>query len=265
MIDQAVRFEPSASDWKLLYRVGGAAALAAGILFRRNLGVEVALFSPQQQPETVSEAFALLQTHRLLGLTYLNLFDVVNYALLAVMFLALFVLLRKANPSVVTLATALGLVGTTVFLASNTALSMLSLSDQYAATAGEAERAALQAAGQALLALNRFGSGAHPGAGGYLNLLFVAAASLLISLVMLRSRAFNRGTAIVGILASALDLAYCLAYAAAPGSAALLAVVFIPAAGLFWMVWHILIGWRLIRLERLERKVAASQPAGSKP
>jgi len=112
----------------------------------------------------------------------------------------------------------------------------------------EAER--LLAAGQALLAKVRFvDTGANPGAGGYLNLLLVALAGLLVSTVMLQGSVFKRAIAYVGILASALDLGYCLAFALLPDvNGAVLALVFIPAAGLFWMVWHILVGWRLIKL-----------------
>jgi hypothetical protein len=66
---------------------------------------------------------------------------------------------------------------------------------------------------------------------------------------MIRSAAFNRATAYAGILASALDLAYCVAFAFVPTlDSEMLAISFIPAAGLFWMIWHVLIGWRLYKM-----------------
>lgn len=245
---------PATSEWSALYRAGGVAALLAGLLFRRNLAVEVSLFSPQAPPAGAADAFALLQAQPLLGLTYLHIFDVANYALLAVVLLALYVLLRRASQSAMAVATALGLLGIVVYLASNTALSMYALSERYAG-AGEAERAALLAAGQTLMAFNHFGaSGAHPGSAGYLSLLLVAVAGMAISLVMRRSGIFHRATAYVGILASACDLAYCVAYALVPADGHLLAVLFIPAGGLFLMVWHILIGVKLYRLGRPARK-----------
>jgi hypothetical protein len=133
---------------------------------------------------------------------------------------------------------------------------MLSLSDQYAAAATEAQRTTLLAAGQAMLAINRFSDpGAHPGAGGYMSLLLIAAAGMITSVVMLRSDVFNRATAYVGILASGLDLAYCVAFAFVPAvDSELLAVCFISAAGLFLMIWHILIGRRLFQLGADHRK-----------
>lgn len=240
-----------AVDWSSLYRTGAVAALLAGLLFRRNLGIEISLFAAQKPPDNPADWFALLQTNRLLGLAYLHIFDVVNYLLVGLMFLALYVLLRRAGPGRMSVAAVLGLLGIGAYLASNTAFSMLTLSEQYAA-AGAPQRAALLSAGDALLAINRFTSpGAHPGSGGYLNLLLVAAASLLISLVMLRSGVFPRAAAMVGIAASVLDLIYCLLYALAPGvDRQLLAVSLIPAAGPLYMVWHILVGWRLLRIAR---------------
>lgn len=249
-MDKMTDSPSTALDWTPLYRAGGIAALLAGLLFRRNIAAEIALFSGQPSPTTVAGWFALLRDRPLLGLTSLNIFDVLNYALLALMFLALFVALWKLRPSLMALALPLALIGITVYLTSNTALSLLSLSDQYAGAATDAGRAPLLAAGQALLALNRFsGPDAQPGAGGYISLLLVAVASLLASIAMLRGDLFRKAIGIVGIVASALDLAYCLAYICLPSlDSQTLAVTFIPAAGLFWMIWHILVGWRLTRL-----------------
>lgn len=245
------------SDWKGLYRIGGVAALIAGIFLRRNMAAEVGLFSQHEAPANVDGWFALLQSNRLLGLVDLNVLDVVNYALLALMFLALYAALRRVSKSYMAIATALGLLGIVVYFASNTALSMLALSDQYAAATSEAQKSTLVAAGQSLLALNRFaGPGAHPGSGGYVSLLFIATAGMITSIVMVRSDLFNRATAYVGILASVLDLAYCTAYLFVPAAdSELVSVLFIPVAGLLLMIWHIMVGWRLFRLGRLDGKM----------
>ena len=254
-MNQITNVETSDPGWKNLYRVGGIAALTAGVLFRRNIAAEIGLFSTHPSPTTASDWFQLLQSNRLLGLAYLNIFDLVNYALLGLMFLALYAVLRRDSKSAMAIATTLGLVGIAVYLASNTAFSMLSLSDQYAAATTDAQRTTLLAAGQALLAINRFsGHGAYPGSGGYVSLLLIAVAGMITSIVMIRSTAFNRATAYVGILASALDLAYCIAFAFVPAlDSETLAISFIPAAGLFLMVWHVLIGWRLYKLGKARR------------
>ena len=259
-LQQTVGLKSEMKDfvWKSLIRFGGLAALMAGLLFRRNLGAELSLLKesglitagPKTPPETVMAWFTLLQSDPLIGLAWLNLFDLVNYALVGLMFLALFAALRRVSPSAMASATVLGLIGIAVYFASNQALALLSLSHQYAAMTSEAQRTMLLADGQALLTLNRFSS-----PGRYLSLLFIGVAGLLISIVMLRSRVFNRSTAYVGILASALDVAYCLAIAFAPAAdGELLAICFIPAAGFCLMIWHILIGQRLYRQGRIAGK-----------
>jgi len=249
-MNQVSNAKTSDYDWKSLYRIGGVAALIAGLLFRRNIAAEIGLFSKHLSPVTVNDWFVLLQNNRLLGLTYLNIFDLVNYALVGLMLLALYAVLKRANKSYMAIATVLGFLGIAVYFASNTAFSLLSLSDQYAAAATDAHRAMLLAAGEAMLVINRFSDpGSHPGTGGYISLLLIAVAGMITSVVMLRSNVFKRAAAYVGILASAFDLAYCIAFVFLPTvDSELLAILFIPAAGLFLMIWHIMVGWRLCQL-----------------
>lgn len=253
-MNQVTDAETADSAWKSLYRVGGVAALVAGVIFRRNLGPEVSLFSVQKPPDAVVDWFALLQNNKLLGLSYLNLFDIVDYALVGLMFLALYAALRRANKSYMAIATTLGFVGTGVYFASNTAFSMLSLSDQYAAATADAQRSMFLAAGQAVLAINNPGA-IYQGTGIYVSFLLLAVAGLIVSAVMLRSNIFGRVTAYVGILASAFDLAYCITFAFVPA----MTVYLLSAAGLLLMVWHILIGQRLYQLGHLERKTLSKQ------
>jgi len=236
------------STWKSLYRIGGVAALTAGIIFRRNLGAEISLITRYTPPNTAIDWFTLLQNNRLLGLSYLNIFDIVDYALVDLMFLALYVALRRANESYMTIATVLGFVGIAVYFASNTSLSMLSLSNQYAAATTDAQRSMLLAAGQAVLAMGE-------GTGIYTSFLLLATAGMIISAVMLRSNLFGRVTAYVGILASAFDLAYIVGLAFVPASDVyLLSVSFLSAAGLLLLIWHLLIGLKLYQLGRTRTK-----------
>lgn len=252
-----VKNDTNLDGWKNLCILGGAAALVAGILFRRNLAVEVGMFSKVASPIAVSDWYALLQTNRLLGLTYLHVFDLVNYALVGLMFLALYAVLKRVNKSSMVMAIVCVLLGIGVYFSSNTAFSMLSLSDQYVAATTEAQQNLLLSSGQTMLSLSRFSSpGAHPGTGGLISLFLVAVGGMIASIVMLRSGIFKRYTACVGILASTLDLAYCISYVFVPiADGKLLAVLFIPAAGLFLMLWHIMIGWRLCHLARIQHNM----------
>jgi hypothetical protein len=228
-----------AETWKPLYRTGAVAALLAALLFRRNFGAEVSLFTGVEAiPTTTADWFALLQANPFVGLSFLAFFDLFNYILIGVIFLALGAALWQVNKSATTLALASGLVGVTLNLASNISLTMLSFSQRYAAATSEAQRTDLLAAGQIVLAGND-PLAAIPGTIALVSLLLVALAGLLFSMLLLAS---HRVAAIVGLLASGCDLAYCLVFPLTPIAPVYL---LLAAAGLFWMIWHLLVAWVL--------------------
>jgi hypothetical protein len=251
------------SAWKGLYRMGGAAALIAVVVFRRNLGSELVGFRgfglidvPATHPSSAIDWFALLQNDRFVGLALLNVFDMVNYALVGLMFLALYGALRRANQSAMVVATASGLVGIAVTFASNQAFSMLSLSNQYAAATTEGQRSMLLAAGEGLLVINNPGA-IYQGTGITMGLLLVTLAGMTISLVMLRSHVFGKATAYVGILANGFGLGYFITLAFAPALYALFPIISAP----FRVLWYVLIAIRLFQLGRVGVRGKVLQPA----
>lgn len=122
------------STWQPLYRIGGIAALLAAVIFRRNIGAEVSLFTGAEAiPQSVVDWYTLLQDSPFVSLAFLAVFDIVNYALVGLIFLALGAMFWQNRRRLVAMALAGGLVGIAVSFASNISLSMLSLSQQYAA------------------------------------------------------------------------------------------------------------------------------------
>lgn len=236
------------SGWLVVCKLGGAAALIAALVFRRNWSAEYMLFrltgiigsGPTTAPATVSGWFDLLHEMPLVGLTLLNLFDVVNYGLVGLIILGLYAALKIEQPGVSLLALVLGLTGVAIYFASNQAFAMLWLSDQYA-VAPEAERASLLAAGQALLAIQN--GNADYGNGFYLSYLSVNLAGLLLAILMLKSPVFGRLAGWVGIIANGLGLSYYIGLLISP----LMQAILVPAAAPFHLVWYLLIGWRLLR------------------
>lgn len=227
-------------EWTTLYKVGGIAALTAAILFRRNIGAEVSLFTGMEAiPHSAAEWFDLLQADPFVGLSFLAVFDLFNYFLEGLVFLALGAALWKAGKERVALALASGLVGIAVSFATNISLSMLSLSQQYVEATSETQRAALLSAGQSLLAFNGTMAG-FPGTGVYLVWLLIALAGLSFSNLLFPS---NRATAIFGLLAAGCDLAYCLTF---PFST-VLQVILMSLGGAFWMIWHLLVARVLLQ------------------
>jgi hypothetical protein len=229
--------------WKPLYKLGGIAALLATILFRRNIGAEVSLFTGADAiPHSAVEWFRLLQSNPFVGMSFLAVFDLINYALVGLVFLALATMFWQTHKSIVMIALASGLVGITISFATNISISMMSLSQQYAAASTEAERAALLNAGQSLMAFNSPMTN-FPETGTYLAYLLIALAEISFASLLLR---FHRVAGIVGLLAGGCDLMYCLIFAIAP----ILQVILMSCGGLFWMIWHILIGMKLLKLAK---------------
>jgi len=152
----------SGPDWSGLCRLGG---IAAWILVVYCLATMVQLVVLGGQPATASEAFSLLERNKILGLLRLDLPTMFAMPLYYLLFLGLFAALRRANYAYVTLSAVLVFAGVTLVLATPTALSMIPLSDKYAAATTEAARVQLQAAGEAVLAADIWhGTGARIGA-----------------------------------------------------------------------------------------------------
>jgi hypothetical protein len=251
-MDKSSSTETGETSWKTLYITGGVAALLAVIVFRRNWSAELMAFKgfgifevPETLPSSTIEWFALLQKDPFVGLSLLNFYDLINFALVGLIFLALYAALRKVNQSLMLIAISTGLVGVAVYLASNQAWEMLSLSKQYTAATLDEPRTILLTAGDVLLATNH-PEAPHQATGIYLGLFFVLIAGLLISIVMLQSDVFHKAAAVCGILANSFALLGFIALAFGP------AISWIPPtlSAPFRMIWYVLTAIKLFKLAR---------------
>jgi hypothetical protein len=239
---------PADVHWQLLYRIGATAALVSAVF----IPIQVAIFLiwPPPIDGTVADWFTLLRDHRLAGLIDLDLLLVADNVLLIPILLALSVALRRASPSVVVIAAALGFVGVAMYLASNPAVQMAALSDQYLAATRDAERTTAMAAGEAMLAM-------WQGTAFQTAYILGSVAGVLFGVVMLRSRVFSRPTGWLAIVANAVALGLYL-----PRVGVFIAVFSV----LFLDVWYVLIARRLHQLARGTydaTAVAARQTIGS--
>jgi len=232
----------SGPDYKGLYRLGGAAALIVVVL---TIG-EVIGFSFYPQPGLVSDWFDLFQRSKIIGLLDFWGLEIPMYGMFILVFLALFVVLRKTNEELMAIALILALLGAGIFFATNNPFSMLALSDRYAAATTDAERSALLAAGQAVLVNTN-----QRTVGGFnIALFLVSVAGLIVSSIMLRDDSFSRRTAYVGILAHGLSLADYVRQALT-SSVTIALLVILPGA-LCVAVWFTLVSRRLTQLGRSE-------------
>ena len=219
------------SRWKGLCNAGGVAALSMLAL----MIVQIIVFAVWPPPTTVAGYFALFDRSWLLGLLSLDLLYIVDSVLLVLIYLALYVVLRRAGESSMLIAVVLGIVGIAAYFASNTAFEMLSLSNQYAAATTEAQGTAFLTAGQVMLETYK---------GTAFDIYYVLNTIVLFILapVMLRSGLFSKVTAYLGLLAGILMIV--------PSSAGTLGLYFSLASLVPWAIWLVLVARRLLQFGR---------------
>ncbi len=215
--------------WRSLYRVGAVAAL----LVVAFIPVQAAVFAIWPPPDTVAGWFTLFQDNPLAGLLDLDLLMIVDYVLLAALFVALWAALRGVSPSYTALAVVLQLLATATYFASTVAFEMLSLSNQFADAATDAERSETLAAGRMLLAT-------WQGTAFDVAYILSAAAMLTLSALMLRGTVFGRRIAALGLAAGALMIV--------PPTAGTFGIVLSFLSLLPLVVWLVLVARTLLRL-----------------
>jgi hypothetical protein len=234
---------------KSLYKPGAAAALLVVVLTL----AEIVGHSIYPLPTTASDWFMLFQSNTVIGLLDFWGLEVPMYAMFVLVFLALYVALRKTSQGGMAIALSFVLLGVGIFFATNNPFTMLSLSNQHAAATTDAQRATFLAAGEAVLA----NTGQRAVGGFNVGLFLVSAAGLIVSSVMRRSDSFNRPTALVGILGHALSLADYLRQALTKSE--IVALFVILTFSLLLVVWFVMVGRRLYQLGRLEGKAVLGQ------
>jgi len=219
------------TDWHTLYRLAGIGALTVLALIPIQ-GLVYVLWPP---PATTMDYFGVFQRNALLGFLDLDMLLVLDQLLIIVVLLALYVALRQVNASLMLVGTAAGVLGATLMLVSREATySMFSLSQQYAAATSATERAALEAAGQALLTI-------YNGTSFSLGYFLSGLAMLLISTVMLRSTLFTRRTGWAGVAAGLTGLI--------PASMGTLGFVLSFLSLIPLVAWLFLVGRRFLQLQ----------------
>ena len=230
-----------AAGWSSLCRTGGVAAF---LLIVYALATMVQLVLLGGPPTTAAAAFSLLHEHKIVGLLRLDLPTVFVMPLYYLLFLGLLAALWRTDRANATLSTSLAFVGVTLLLATPTGLSMMWLSEKYAAATTDAARMQFLAAGEALLAADVW----H-GTGAIIGGILAQSGAVLISVAMLRSSVFGKPTAYLGILMNGFDLAHIVLGLFVPVAG----VVFMAIAGPFYPIWLFLVGRRLLKLAAANR------------
>jgi len=253
-----VRAENVETPQSSLYQIGGVAALICALMYVFTLGVYVSAYRASPPPASVLEWFTLFQTNPLTGLFLLGIADVVIMILWGPLALAIYDALKQSGKTWARIAVLFVIVGMAVYLATNTAFSMLSLSRKYAVALTEVEKTAILAAGQALVSVSE-GTG-----GQYTGMPLVWLAGLILSVIMLSNKAFSKATALAGILGFGLLVAsmpfagYTTTGSTSAVESVIIAVTYI-GGGLLSLVWYILVGLKLLKPGKIEGKTYPQQ------
>jgi hypothetical protein len=229
-MSHAIVSENADTQWATLYKIGGAAALFSVVL----IPIQLVVYMAWPPPETVIGWFTRFQDNALVGLLSFEFLFVVNAVLGVTTTLALYAALRRTNPSLMAIALALGLFGSLALIVARPFAEMLALSRQYAAATSDAQRAALLAAGEVMMALTN-GTTFHVSY-NLANIVLV-----IVPLVMLQGKRFSKATASSGLMSGIIGFG-----------------LYVPVIGiyisilsvLFYGVWYILVARRLFQLGR---------------
>jgi hypothetical protein len=235
--------EAAGSGWEGLYKVA-AAALIGTLLMLADITVSILLPGGEVEPgaRSATDWFTLFRNDAYYGFRELGLLNVLNLILGVPLFLALYAAHRRVNGAYAALALALFLFGGAVYVANNAAVPMFVLSGEYAAATTEARRAALAAAGEAVLA-----RGADFTPGSLVGFVLPSLAQITMSVVMLRGGVFGRTTAYAGIVGFSLLLVFTVWTTFAPEALDTAMLIALPA-GLLSMAWNVLVARRLFGL-----------------
>jgi len=239
--------DDSDKQWKTIYKMGAVTTIIVlcGIILDMIVGT-ITGGNIAELPQTAIERFNQFKETPLLGLYNLDLLNIINQIIIIPSIFALYVAHRKVNNASALLALILFLFGTTIFVTSNTALTMLDLSHKYFNAASDEQRLLLAAAGEAMLA-----KGAHGSLGVFIGFAMIPFANALMSGVMLLGKIFSRITSYLGILGNSLMVIYVVLVTFIP-TVEKLALAFAMPAGLLVMVWMIMFTICLFKLSKVE-------------
>ncbi|MDD5509159.1 MAG: DUF4386 family protein [Bacteroidales bacterium] len=219
------------SPCRLLYKLAGAAALLMAVF----IPIQIIIFILWPPPETTLGWFELFKTNPFVGLLDLDLLLIIDQVLVGIMMVALYILLKKTNPSLMTIALLMAILGIAAYFASTAAFKMLSISNKFNAARTLIEKSMYESAGQAVLS-------GWQGTAFNFGYVMEGIGLLLTALVMLKSGIFGKFTAWVGIIVGIMALL--------PPTAGTIGMIFALGSLIPLEIWDILVARRLFQLGR---------------
>ncbi|HOB83108.1 MAG TPA: DUF4386 family protein [Bacteroidales bacterium] len=237
--------ENSDKQWRNIYEAGAVTTIIVlcGITLDMVVG-SITGGDVAALPQTAVERFNQFKNNPLLGLYNLDLLNTIIQIIFIPSFFALYAVHRETSKPSASLALILFLIGTTIFVSGNTALTMLDLSHNYFKSGTEEQKLLIAAAGEAMLA-----KGSHGNLGVFIGFVLPTFANALMSCVILNGKVFSRATSYIGIIGNSLMIVYLILVTFNP-EVEQLALAFAMPAGLLVMVWMFLYTIKLFKMSK---------------
>lgn len=231
----------TSKQWKNLYR---AAAVAAILIVAAGLVDTITSMLGGETRTTleigVVEWFELFTNEPFTAFSLLGIINITTVTLSIPLYIALRQVLKTRQPVLATLAFVFFIMGVAVYFSTNGVFSMYTLSRQYL-VAAESQKAALEAAGTAVLSL-----GADLTPGTVIGLVLVQLGGFCMAAAMVRNEFVRAWIGWAGALAYALMVVFFVVTAFAP-QLFNLTMPLSMLAGVLLMVYHILIAIQLFK------------------
>lgn len=211
---------------RTLSKVAMYASLAMAVI----IPLQIIVFFVSFPPETAELWLALFNQNWVLGLLQMDLLFIVDNVLLALLYLALYQILKQKNQPVMMVAILLGLLGIASFFASNPAFEMWQTATEYA----KMPRESLLTITEALVFQWR---------GTAFNIYYVLnGITLIVTALVMRGSIFGNRTATVGLISGFLMVI--------PSTAGTVGLVCSLLSLIPWMVFLIMMMGTFKRLSR---------------
>ena len=233
----------SKNDYKFIFLIGAVATffVLCGIVMDMVAG-SITGGDISILPQTAIERFNQFNDNWILGLYNLDLLNVINQIILIPSIFAIYIAHRRSDNGYALLALILFLIGTTIFITSNTALTMFDLSKKYFLANSELQKNFLAAAGESMLA-----KGAHGSSGVFIGFALPTLANILLSHVMIKGKIFTKTNSYFGLVGNILMLIYIIMVTFYPETEKFALMIAMPG-GLLIMVWMIMYMLKLFKL-----------------
>lgn len=242
-----IKMENSGNQFRSIYLIGAITTIIVlcGIVLDMVVG-SMTGGDISSLPQTAIDRFIQFNDNWVLGLYNLDLLNVINQIILIPSIFAIYIAHKRTDNGFALFALILFLIGTTIFITSNTSLTMFDLSKKYFSTISDVQKNLIAAAGESMLA-----KGAHGSLGVFIGFALPTFANILMSHVMIQGKIFTKATSYIGFVGNILMLLYIILVTFYPVVEKVALMIAMPG-GLLVMAWMIMFMIKLLKLRLSE-------------